>query len=276
MGGIAKMKTVRVFPRRTNATPTDEDAYIGHPTLFAKADRVLVDCTFTWDLPEAERLAEAWKWVAPVEIGGVAFGNRGGEFEPGLFIKPGYVITSRGCPNRCWFCSVWKREGSEIRELEIKDGYNVLDDNLLACSDQHIRAVFEMLKRQKERAQFTGGLESKRLKEWHVEELVKLKPKQVFFAYDTPDDLEPLIEAGKILHGAGFTNRDHSLRAYVLIGYTTDTFEKAEIRLKQTVAAGFIPMAMLYRDNKGGYSNDWRRFSRVWARPAAMSAAGLI
>lgn len=70
----------------------------------------------------------------------------------------------------------------------------------MACSDQHIREVFAMLKRQKYgRVMFTGGMEAARLKDWHVEGLRNLHPKEIFFAYDTPDDYEPLVEAGKKL-----------------------------------------------------------------------------
>ena len=73
----------------------------------------------------------AWRPVAPVKIGGVAYGDRGAEFAPGRYIRPGYVFTSRGCPRRCWFCSVWKRVPVP-RILPVIDGWNILDDNLLA------------------------------------------------------------------------------------------------------------------------------------------------
>lgn len=267
------MRIIRVFPRRTKATPSDRLAYLGCPDMFAEADKVHISVSFTWDLREAERLEKQWRHVAPVEIGGPATGAAGGDFEPGMYIKPGYVITSRGCPNRCWFCSVWKREGA-VRELPIRDGWNLLDDNLLACSDSHIREVFSMLGRQKRKPEFTGGLEAARLKFWHVEELRQLKPKQIFFAYDTPDDKEPLFEAGKMLIDAGFTKASHALRAYVLIGYPGDTFEEAEERLRETMAAGFLPMAMLYRFLDGLLDLEWRKFQRQWARPAI--TAGIL
>jgi hypothetical protein len=137
--------------------------------------------------------------------------------------------------------------------LSIRDGWNVLDSNLLACSEPHIRAVFAMLKRQKQPAEFTGGLEAARLKPWHVELLRNLKPKQMFFAYDTPDDYEPLWEAGSMLLDAGFTTTSHTLRAYVLCGYPRDTFEAAEKRIIETVMAGFMPMAMVWtpKERKG-------------------------
>lgn len=256
----------RVFPRRTKATPTDSLAFFGPPPWFLPEIReVHVSVAFTWDMPKAELLARQWEKVAPVSIGGPALGQPGKVFIPNRYVKQGYTITSRGCPNRCWFCSVWKRE-PKLKSFFIQDGWNVLDDNLLACSEKHIRAVFNMLKRQPHKAEFTGGLEAKRLKPWHVDLLADLKPKQMFFAYDTPDDLEPLIWASMMLQQAGF-NR-HSMRCYVLIGYNGDTFEAATKRLAQTVDLGFFPMAMLYRDDKGKRDPEWARFARLWTRPA--------
>ena len=265
------MRIIRVFPRKTNATPVDDLVRIGtEPGLFDVADEVHVSCTFTWDLPFAERLAKAWSCVAPVRIGGPATGEAGGVFVPGRYVKQGYVLTSRGCPNRCVFCRVWRREGQEVRELQITDGWNLLDDNLLACSEEHQRAVFAMLKRNKKAGpvQFTGGLEAKRLEPWHVEVLRDLKPKQLFFANDTPDDLEPLQRAGRMLLDGGFTTASHALRAYVLCGWPADTLDAAKIRMQQTIDAGFLPMAMLYRDNSGRRDPNWQKWGRQWARPS--------
>ena len=264
------MRIIRVFPRRTKATPVDDLVRIGTgPDLFDEADEVHISVAFTWDLPLAEKLARAWGPVAPVRIGGPATGEPGGEFTPGRYLKTGYVLTSRGCPNNCWFCDVPKREGN-IRELPITEGWNVLDDNLLACSEEHQRAVFAMLKRNKRNGpvQFTGGLEAKRLDWWQVEALRELKPKQMFFANDTMDDLEPLRWAGWMLKQAGFTTTSHALRAFVLSGWPADTFEAAALRMKQTVDAGFLPMAMLYRNKSGHRLREWQKWNRQWARPS--------
>ena len=133
----------------------------------------------------------AWGYIAPVLIGGPGVGMVGQDFTPGLYLKTGNVITSRGCPNRCWFCDVWRRDG-DVRELPIHEGYNIRDDNLLACSDAHIHAVFAMLKQQKRRAIFSGGLEAARLKPWIAEALADLHPDRLHFAYDTPSDYGPL------------------------------------------------------------------------------------
>lgn len=270
-------RLIRVFPRRTKATPDDGLAFTAEPDFFPPEDAsaVHVSCTFTWDLPRAEELARKWSVLGlPVQIGGPATGQQSRGFTPGLYLKRGYVITSRGCPNRCWFCSVPTREGVGVRELPIVDGWNVLDDNLLACSETHVRAVFAMLGQQKHRAEFTGGLEAARLQPWHVELLATLKPrpKQIFFAYDTANDYEPLIKAGLMLLEAGFTSASHTLRCYVLCGYAGDTCEKAESRMRQAVSAGFMPMAMVW-SRDGSKSRDWTTFQRKWARPAFIAAS---
>ena len=152
---------IRVFPTLTHATPTDELVRIHEtPSFFDEANEVHISVAFTWDIPWAEWAARQWERVAPVKIGGPAYNEPGGEFVPGMYMKRGYVITSRGCPNRCWFCAVPKREGGVLRELPVTDGWIVQDDNLLACSPAHINAVFAMLARQPHRPQFTGGLEA--------------------------------------------------------------------------------------------------------------------
>jgi hypothetical protein len=246
-------------------------AFFDMPGLFVPdVDEVHVSVTFTYDLSRGERMAREWRHIAPVSIGGPATGAAGGDFTPGRYLKPGYVITSRGCPNKCWFCQVWRREG-EVRELPVTEGYNVLDDNLLACSVEHIKAVFTMLARQKEPARFTGGLEAARLKSWHAEALGSMRIHHLFLAYDEPADYEPLRVATSLLFDAGLGS-SHKLRCYVLVGHPKDTFTEATERLEATLRLGLFPMAMLYRDKHGHTTREWRQFARGWAAPAAVGA----
>lgn len=265
-------RIIRVFPRRTKATPTDDLAAINRgPDMLDQADEVHVSVAFTWDLPRAEQLAAEWRHVAPVTIGGPATGQRSGAFTPGLYVREGYTITSRGCPNTCWFCNVWQREGT-VRELPIAHGWNVLDDNLLACSPDHIADVIDMLRvykaTHKIRPQFTGGLEAARMTPAIARALRTLRPKQLFFAFDNPDELENLVRAGQMMLDAGFTTRSHQLRCYVLCGYPRDTERDAVLRMRLAMTAGFTPMAMLYRDHKGDRDPSWMRLQKQWARPA--------
>lgn len=261
------MRIARVFPRKTSASPSDNLAFFGPPTAYIrKLDEVHISTTFTYDKEKAEQLAESWfKICKNIKLGGPAYNDFGSDFIPGKYLEKGYVITSRGCNNKCWFCDVPKREG-KIRELPITEGFNLLDSNILACSDSHIKAVFKMLSEQKERSILSGGLEAKILKQWHVNLLWDLRPQRMYFAYDTNDDLDPLIEAGKKLRYADFS-RQH-LYCYVLIGFPKDDFKDAEKRLIEAWTAGFTPMAMLWKNKKGEVKEDWRKFQRVWARPA--------
>lgn len=158
------MKIIRIFPRRTTMTPDDEDVRINAlPELFDEADEVHVSCLFSWDKPRAEQLAEAWDRAGfNVRLGGVAYSSPSEDFEVGKYVRRGAVITSRGCPNKCWFCNVWRKEGT-LRELPIQEGYILLDNNILACSEAHIRSVFGVLKRQKGTRDFIGRSGSKNI-----------------------------------------------------------------------------------------------------------------
>jgi hypothetical protein len=284
------VRLVRVFPRRTKASPDDALAYFGPPDLFVEADEVHVSVAFTWDQDRAEQLAEQWSRIAPVKIGGVGWrrgiyphGDPGAEFIPGRYIKHGYTFTSRGCPRKCTFCSVPLRD-PKPRLLPIQDGWNILDDNVLATPRAHVEAVFEMLRRQRRRVGFTGGLEARSLKDYQVDLLASLTPRpEMFWAYDPQDTFEVLESAARRLLAAGFTARSRRLRCYVLIGYPAaiaddhedDTFEKAEHRLRQMVALGFTPMAMLYRPEDAQTwepDHKWRALQRRWARPAIIHA----
>jgi len=193
---------IRVFPRRTKWTPADPDAYVGEMPLYIgqlypRTIPVKVSATFTWDRKAALRLAKSWRvHFRDVEVSGPAFNDPGGEFTPEMFVKEGVVVTSQGCPKACSFCLVPKREG-HIRELQIKDGWNVFDNNLLACSREHIEAVFEMLRRQPQPAHFTGGLDKTLLEPWHVDLLKSIRFKRAWFACDSESGfpaLEPEVE----------------------------------------------------------------------------------
>ncbi len=276
------MRIARVFPSRTSLTPDDSMAWAllrrkdGTPIwetalppflAMPDIDEVHISVTFTWDMWAAEILEKAWRAVGvPVRVGGPALGMRSEECIPGMYIKKGCTFTSRGCPNNCWFCSVPKREG-KLREQTIREGWNIMDDNFLACSEEHVRSTFAMLAIQDERALFTGGLEARILKSWHAAMLREIHAKRMYFAFDTQDDYEPLVCAGKIMQQEGHRFESHSMACYCLIGYQGDTFEKAEKRLIDTVRAGFMPYAMLYRGPDGAKDESWGRFQREWLRP---------
>jgi hypothetical protein len=265
---------IRVFPRRTKWTPVDVHAFVGDPplTIPNKIDPVMVSVTFTWDIPEGQRLVRSWsRFSDDVKIGGPAFGDPGGEFERGRFVHYGFVTTSRGCPKSCGFCFVPEREGP-IREIEIKDGWNVFDNNLLACSRDHIESVFEMLRRQHHQAHFTGGLDKTLLKPWHIDLMKSVSFKRAWFALDDPAHFPALERAADLL--SDFPKEKKY--CYVLVGYRKETPQEAEERLMQVFRLGFMPFSMLYRgpETTTRMHQDlaWRKLIRKWCNPARYKA----
>jgi len=269
-------RIIRVFPSRTKQTPTDELAFVGDPQLFRpESDEVHVSVTFTWDKPEAERLVDAWgRYYKTVRIGGPAYGDPGGEFVGGRYVKEGVTFTSRGCPNKCKSCMVPGREG-KLRELKtIVPGNTVQDNNLLACSRDHFERVCDMLEGQRD-IQFSGGFEAARLTDWHVKRLMRLRVGQMFLAYDRPEELKPVLRAIDHLRWAGFKQRQ--IRCFVLVGHTLeDTPQAAENRLSTIFNAGALPYVMFWRDenSKKEIPQSWKKLVWLWSRPGATMSHG--
>jgi hypothetical protein len=258
---------IRVFPRATKWTPDDELVFVGNPPLFRPHNQpVYISVTFTWDIPEAERLWRNWsQYYAPVWVGGPAFNDPGGEFDPGIFIKKGITITSRGCCWKCPWCFVPKREG-EIRELEIKEGWIIQDNNLLACSKYHIESVFQMLSKQKHPIEFSGGLDGHFLSTWHIDWFKKLKIGQLWFACDHSESFKRLEKISDLI--SDFPEKKK--RCYVMIGFDNETIFEAEKRLEKVYSMGFLPFSQLYQgEEKQEYPKEWQKLNRKWSRPAA-------
>jgi hypothetical protein len=203
-----------------------------------------------------------------VTLGGPAFDDPGDDFEPGLFIKPGIIFTSRGCPHHCPFCLVPKREGN-IMELPIRPGHIIADNNLLACSRPHIEAVFDMLSQQRRGAVFSGGLDATLLQPWHID-LIRGLPRLggVWFACDSAAAIKPLQRAAEMLTWLDIKKK----RCYCMIGL--GSIQEAEARLERVYALGFLPFAQLYRPADScqampPYDWHWKALARKWSRPAA-------
>ncbi len=269
---------IRVFPVRNHWTPTDDGAFVGEPPAlsdrFAMLDKsrpVCVSVTFTWHKAMAEQIAAGWRvHFRDVRVGGPAFEDAGGEFTPGMFLKAGCTITSRGCPKKCGWCSVPKREGA-IRELTIKPGYIVQDNNLLACSEKHLRAVFDMLREQGRSVSFNGGLDKHFLKEWHRELFDSVPINEMWFACDVFADLPQMERVARIFSGYS----PDKLRCYTMIGYDTETPEEADWRCDFVHKLGFKPFCQLFQPIDAPlkvYNQRWREVHRKWARPAAYGA----
>ena len=262
---------IRVFPRRTTMTPRDDWIFVGDPPskmIRPDAIEVHVSCTFTWDIPEARRLAQAWGQYYDVKLGGPAFSSPSNGFTPGLYIKKGVTFTSRGCNNHCPWCLVPKREG-KLKELPIVAGNIIQDNNLLQCNRDHLDRVFAML-RKEHAIELSGGLDTRILNDRVVDDIRSCRIKQAFIACDTPEAIRDVVHAVRLL---GLPQ--DKLRCYVLIAFDPqETISDAEERLKEVYRLGCLPFAQLYQppDKYIEYTRTWRTLARTWSRPAAMKA----
>ena len=261
---------IRVFTHKSNWTPKDDLSFVGDPSLFRPTDDipVRISCVFTWRIEEAERLKRSWsRFYSDVQVGGPAYDDRGNVFVPGRFVKYGITITSRGCPNDCEWCLVPRREG-KIRELPIMPGWNVNDNNLLACSEGHIERVFDMLREQKTPIVFSGGLDARIFGERHADLLRSINLGEAWFACDYPGAIDELKNVAELLPDINPRKK----RTYVLTGFNGDTISQAEKRLETVFNFGFWPFAMLYRSSealkRNEWSKDWLKLQKIWTRPA--------
>lgn len=271
------MRIARVFPTKTSMSPTDEDAYFGLPPLNCpQYDEVHISVTFTWDIKYSKCLVRNWGDYGLVRLNGPAFldTKRPGEFVPGRYLKKGVVITSRGCPNKCDFCLVSRSEG-QIRELKIHEGNNIADNNLLACSKDHIKKVFKMLQGQKG-IKFSGGFEARRVTDEIIEQLKDLSIKYIWLAYDDEGyDLRYRETVQRVAEKLRKYFTIEQLRCYVLVGFEGDTIDDAEWRLRQAWDMGAIPFAMRYRKPADNFDDsyvfrqrEWNLLQHRWTRPA--------
>ena len=260
---------LRVFPRKTSMTPRDDMIFIGDPPLFRPdADEVHISVTFTWDIEEGYRLRDAWcNYYSDVRIGGPAISGSNGVFIPGQYLRHGVTITSRGCDRKCPWCLVPEQEGN-IKLLDVKPGYIVQDNNLLATPREHQEKVYAMLRKQKKAAVLSGGLDARLVDDWVTDQFCNMRIKSIFLAADTKGSLNSLARAVDKL---AFLGRE-KLRCYVMIGYNGETQEEATERLQAVWDIGCLPFAQLYQppDEFINYPYEWKSLARTWSRPAAM------
>lgn len=233
-----------------------------------EADEVHVSVAFTWDIPAAERLQQAWgQYYDEVLLGGPAYGSPVGTFTPGQYLMKGVTFTTRGCNRHCPWCLVPEREG-RLATQEFPDGYIIQDNNLLQAPRQHIEKVFQMLKRQKRGAIFAGGIQPSLVTPWFADLMRTITVNQVFLAADTKGAIRPLAKAVAML---GFLGRN-KLRAFTLIAFNGETVPQAEERLEAVWETGAMPFAQLYQppDQFIHYTREWKALARTWMRPAAM------
>jgi len=160
-----------------------------------------------------------------------------------------YGFLTRGCPRRCPFCIVSRKEGATSRKVaDVSEWWQnephikLMDPNILACAD-HLDLLRQLVD-TRAYIDITQGLDARLLTEENIELIDAMKIKILHFAWDNPSDksvpeaLENFSHRSKI--------KDHrKLAVYVLTNYNS-THEQDLERIYWLRDNGFSPYVMVY------------------------------
>lgn len=195
--------------------------------------------------------------------------------------NPDATFTTRGCPNRCGFCTVPRIEGPfrELSSWEWQPKPVICDNNFLASSRRHFDEVIDRLKSWRARnpcpprtIDFNQGLDAALLKPYHAHRLAELQP-MARLAWDHVNQETLIHHAYGLLRKAGFHPR--AIGIFALIGYDDDP-DDAAYRLQSIANLPAQPFPMRYQPldalDKSAYVHpNWteeelRRFMHYWTR----------
>jgi hypothetical protein len=179
-----------------------------------------------------------------------------------------FGFLSRGCPNRCGFCSVSGKEGTRcVHVADLSEFWRgqriikLMDANLLACDNAE--NLLASLIQTKAEVDFTQGLDARLVDENAARLLGCMKIKMIHFAFDLIRN-EADIVRGLALFCKYSRLTDRSCKVYILTNYNT-THAEDWYRVRKAIELGFQPDVRIYQ--KGTHS----RFLTDLARWANLS-----
>lgn len=184
---------------------------------------------------------------------------------PELTRNMAYGFLTRGCPRRCSFCLVSKKEGQQAKKVadlsEFWHGQKrmkLLDPNLLACPEHP--ALLEQLAASGAYVDFTQGLDARLLTTDNIAALNRVRKSNIHFAWDY------MSESAEVLKGlelyAKRTNRKlhgNYGTVYCLTNFGT-TMEENLYRIETLDRMGYNPYVMIF--NKPTAPRELRRLQR--------------
>lgn len=163
-----------------------------------------------------------------------------------------YGFLTRGCPRKCDFCIVSKKEGIESKKVadlsqfwKGQKNINLLDPNILACKDY--KELFLQLIDSKAYVDFTQGLDIRLMTDESAELIKQMKIKCLHFAWDKANDFYTLEQLKKYRKILGYDRR--KMCVYVLTNFNTN--HKEDIyRIEELKQMDYDPYIMIYdKDN---------------------------
>lgn len=184
------------------------------PMFKVAVDYVFVSCIFEKNRAKAA----AWGKIKNAIVGGTGY-DPTVQLPPEIeaeVIRDNIGFTTRGCPNKCFFCVVPQKEGGIRPVADIYDIWDrkakkitLLDNNILALED-HFLKIAAQIKKENLQVDFNQGLDMRMLSPDVVNALQRLRIKRKRFAWDLDDDRSDLLHQLKEWFGSCFI--------YVLVG----------------------------------------------------------
>lgn len=117
-----------------------------------------------------------------------------------------YGFLTRGCPNRCAWCIVPKKEGGvqpymDVDDIAIDNRHNLvlMDNNILACKDYAIEQ-FDKIIANGYRVDFNQGLDARLVDDTIAEKLASMRwIHDIRFGCDTPKQISEVERAMKLI-----------------------------------------------------------------------------
>lgn len=160
-----------------------------------------------------------------------------------------YGFCSRGCPRGCFFCHVKDKEGRcAYKVADLNEFWNgqknieLLDPNTLACPEW--KDILQQLIDSKAWVNFNQGVDIRMMTEEKCEMLMKIKIRQIHFAWDRYQDKRLIVP--KLTQFKEMTGWNRSkVSVYVLTNYDT-TMEQNLERIHIIRSLNFQPYVMRY------------------------------
>jgi hypothetical protein len=190
-------------------------------------------------------------------------------------VEEAYGFLTRGCPNKCSFCVVPKKEGclrqnADVEEFLAGRKQVILMDNNVLASDWGLMQIEKMIK-LKLKVDFNQGLDARVIAK--NEDIAKLLARVKWNPYlrmacDHKSQMEPIAKATELLRKHGCTPSNYFV--YVLVKDVNDANERVEFLR----TLNLLPFAQPFRsiDERTELNQKQKDFAR-WVNRKAIFAS---
>ena len=176
-----------------------------------------------------------------------------------------YGFLTRGCPNGCGFCHVVDKEGRcshKVADLICfwrgQKNIVLLDPNITACRDW--KGLFQQLIDSGAWIDFSQGLDIRMMTAEKTEMLMRMKIKNIHFAWDKYEDKDIVVPRFKEFKERTRLDK-RKLAVYVLTNFNT-THEQDLDRIYTLRDLGYWPYVMVYNKKSLPRGHITRRLQR--------------